>query len=393
MRVKFKQLLILFICVFVLSGCTKTPEKTTIQFASWGSKTEIKILNPIFAEFEKENPNIKIDFIHIPQNYFQKIHLLFASNQAPDVLFINNLYLPIYANAGVLEQLETPDNKFFDKSIQALSYKGKLYAIPRDVSNFVIYYNKDLFKKYNVPIPNKYWSFEDFLILAQRLTKDINNDRKTDIWGIGFEEDPYYFLPYLMSEGGGILSDDANTVIINSPESKKGLQFYSDLRNKYHVAPTQAQSASETMAQMFLENKIAMHLSGRWLVPKYREDAKFNWNVINFPAGDKGSIVPLDASGWAISKNSKHKKEAQKLIEYLSSKKSIEKFSESGLIVPARIDVAKGEFLRANTAQNSPPNQKVFLDVIKTSKPTPVSINYSEILDDIKEKTNYLFNK
>lgn len=313
MRVKFKQLLILFICVFVLSGCTKTPEKTTIQFASWGSKTEIKILNPIFAEFEKENPNIKIDFIHIPQNYFQKIHLLFASNQAPDVLFINNLYLPIYANAGVLEQLETPDNKFFDKSIQALSYKGKLYAIPRDVSNFVIYYNKDLFKKYNVPIPNKYWSFEDFLILAQRLTKDINNDRKTDIWGIGFEEDPYYFLPYLMSEGGGILSDDANTVIINSPESKKGLQFYSDLRNKYHVAPTQAQSASETMAQMFLENKIAMHLSGRWLVPKYREDAKFNWNVINFPAGDKGSIVPLDASGWAISKNSKHKKRSTKI--------------------------------------------------------------------------------
>lgn len=228
------------------------------------------------------------------------------------------------------------------------------------------------------------------MILTQKLTKDTNNDGKTDVWGIGFEEDPYYFLPYLMSEGGGILSDDTNTIIINSPESKKGLQFYADLRNKYHVAPTASESASETMAQMFLDGKIAMHLSGRWLVPKYRQDAKFNWNVINFPAGDKGSIVPLDASGWAISKNSKHKKEAQKLIEYLSSKKSIEKFSKSGLIVPARIDVAKGEF---SQSENSPPNPKVFLDIIKSSKPTPVSINYSEIIDDIKEKTNYLFNK
>lgn len=160
MIVKLKPLLILFICVFVLSGCAKTSDKTTIQFASWGSKTEIKILNPIFAEFEKENPYIKVDFVHIPQNYFPKIHLLFASNQAPDVLFINNLYLPIYANAGVLEPLVTPGDIFFKKSIQALSYKDKLYAIPRDVSNLVIYYNKDLFKKYDVPLPNKYWSLK-----------------------------------------------------------------------------------------------------------------------------------------------------------------------------------------------------------------------------------------
>lgn len=380
--IKLRNLLIIFASVLLLTGCGKVSNKTVIQFASWGSKSEVEILKPILAEFEKENPGIKIDFVHIPQNYFAKIHLLFASKQTPDVIFINNLYLPIYANAGVLEPLEVPDDIFFKKSLEALSYKGKLYAVPRDVSNLVIYYNKDLFKKCGVPLPNKYWSFDDFLILAQKLTNDT--DGKT--WGIGFEEDPYYFLPYLMSEGGGILSDDTNTIIINSPESKKGLQFYADLRN--HVAPTKAQSASETMAQMFLEGKLAMHLSGRWLVPKYRQDAKFNWNVINFPAGDKGSIVPLDASGWAISKNSKHKEEAKKLIKYLSSKKSIEKFSESGLIVPARIDVAEGTF-----SQDTPPNAKVFLEVIKTSKPTPVSINYSEIQDDLREKTNYLFNK
>lgn len=386
--IKFRNLLIIFTSVLMLTGCGNVSSKTTIQFASWGSKSEVAILKPILAEFEKENPDIKVDFIHIPQNYFSKIHLLFASDQAPDVIFINNLYLPIYANAGVLEPLGAnegiKDDVFFKKSLKALSYKGKLYAVPRDVSNLVIYYNKDLFKKYAVPLPNKYWSFDDFLILAQKLTKE----GKT--WAIGFDEDPLYFLPYLMSEGGGILSDHTNTVIINSSESKKGLQFYADLRNKYHVAPTQAQSASETMAQMFLEGKLAMHLSGRWLVPKYRENAKFNWNVINFPSGDKGSIVPLDASGWAISKSSKHKEEANKLIKYLSSKKSIEKFTQSGLIVPARIDVAKGTFSKET---NIPPNAKVFLDVIKTSKNTPVSINYSEIQDDIKEKTNYLFNK
>ena len=161
------------------------------------------------------------------------------------------------------------------------------------------------------------------------------------------------------------------------------------MRKKYHVAPTKSQSASATMAQLFLDGKLAMQLSGRWLVPKYSTDTKFNWGVINFPSGDKGNIVPLDASGWAVSKSSKHKKEALKLIEFLSSKESIEKFAKSGLIVPARIDVAQGEFLHG---KNSPKYNKVFVDVIKTSKPTPVSVNYNEILDNLDEKTDYLFN-
>lgn len=395
MRGEKKLLFLVLLTVLFFSGCIKKPtdfsSKTHIQFASWGSKSEVAIIKPILTEFEKENSDIKVDFVHIPQNYFQKIHLLFASNLAPDVVFINNLYLPVYANAGVLEELKKYDDNFYPKSLEALSYRGKTYAIPRDVSNLVVYYNKDLFAKYGVPVPSKYWTFDDLLIIAQKLTKDTNNDGLTDMWGISFDEEPLFYLPYLMSEGGGILSDDTNSVIINSPESQKGLHFYADLRNKYHVAPTKSESASATMAQMFLQGKLAMQVSGRWLVPKYREDAKFEWNVINFPNGDKGSIVPLDASGWAIAKSSKHKNEATRLIEFLSSKDSIEKIAKSGLIVPARMDVAEGDFL-SSQSEKLPQNAQVFIDIIKTSKPTPVSVNYNEVLDDLKEKMQYLFN-
>src|SRR5574344_1122136 len=201
-----------------------------------------------------------------------------------------------------------------------------------------------------------------------------------------------------MNYGGGILSDDTKSLIINSPESQNGLQFYSDLRNKYHVAPTNSQSASATMAQLFLQGKLAMQVSGRWLVPKYSTDAKFNWSVINFPKGIQGHIVPLDASGWAISSASKHKAEAIRLIAFLSSNKSIAKFAKSGLIVPARIDVAEDEFLSPECDKNSPYSNitkinKVFVNVIKTSKPTPVSADYNEIQDKIDKQNNYLFNK
>lgn len=376
-----KYTLITIFTVIAFCGCTPKDDRTVIQFASWGSKSEIDILKPILNDFEKQNPDIKVDFMHIPQNYFQKIHLLFASNTAPDVIFINNLYLPIYANAGLLTEIE-PDSNFYDKALKSLSWDGKLYAIPRDVSNLVIYYNKDIFDRNSVPYPDKNWTFDDFL----QKTKVLTNQ---NTFGISFEEDSLFYLPYLMSEGGGILSDDLKTEITASSASKKGLNFYADLRKKYHTAPMKEESASATMAQMFLQEKLAMHLSGRWLTPKYREEAKFNWDIAPFPKGDKGSIVPMDASGWAIAKSTKHPLEAEKLVQYLSSKESIEKFTQSGLIVPARKDVANSKYFLDN---KPPQNARVFLDIIETSKPTPVSINYKEITDKLNEKLEYIFN-
>ena len=361
---------VLIFCALLLCGCR--PKGTTIQFASWGSKSEIEILKPILSEFEKQNPDIKVDFMHIPQNYFQKIHLLFASNTAPDVIFVNNLYLPTYANAGMLEEIKIENEKdFYPQALKALSWNNKLYAIPRDLSNLVVYYNKDLFDKKGVSYPNSNWTLDDLLNIAHKLT-----DKNT--FGISFEEDPYYYMPYLLSNGGDILQ-------INSPQSQNALKFYSDLRKKYHVAPKKYESASATMAQMFIQQKIGMYISGRWMVPKLREECSFDWDIVRFPKGTQGSIVQLDASGWAISKSSKHKIEAEKLIKFLSTKNSIEKFTSSGLIVPARKDVPLND-------NKKPHSSHVFFDIIENSKPTAVTLDYREVIDNLKKDMEKLFN-
>ena len=164
----------LLLCMNAFFQSRHDDGRTVIQFASWGSKSEVDILNPLLKDFENQNPDLKIEFMHIPQNYFQKIHLLFASNTAPDVIFINNLYLPVYANAGVLEDLSGygfERGNFYEKSLEALSWDGKLYAIPRDVSNLVIYYNKALFDRAGVSYPKKDWTFEEFLNVATKLTE------------------------------------------------------------------------------------------------------------------------------------------------------------------------------------------------------------------------------
>jgi len=377
----------IFLCVFLaffLSGCANKDDRTVIKFSSWGSKSEIDIIKPIIAEFEAENSDVKVEFMHIPQNYFQKIHLLFASNTPPDVIFINNLYLPIYANAGVLEPVsDWADLSLYENNVLAsLSWKSDIYAVPRDVSNLVIFYNKDLFDKFGIKYPDKNWTYKDLIEIGEKF-------KQNGVFAISFEEAPLFFLPYLMSEGGGIVKNSEGELSIYGEASQRGLNFYSDLRKKYHIAPYSEESASATMAQMFLQQKLAMHLTGRWLVPKYREEANFNWDIVSFPNGSVGSIVPLDASGWAVSNASKHKEEAHRFVNYLSSKSSIEKLTQCGLIVPARKDVANSKYFLDG---KNPHNALVFLDVIKSAQPTPVPVNYNEILDNLSNYFEEKFN-
>ena len=177
--------------------------------------------------------------------------------------------------------------------------------------------------------------------------------------------------------------------MIDSNASKDALQFYADLKNIYNVTPSDAQKGSYTNAQLFIQGKIAMHLNGRWAVPRFRQDAKFNWDIAPFPAGVAGSIVDVDSSGWAMSKKSKNKRAAWRLILFLSSEKMSRNFTKDGLIVPARKSIANSDYFLQKTQK--PQNAQVFLDAIAKGKPTPVNKNYQELLNKIYTQIEPIF--
>ncbi len=368
------------------SSCANNKTKK-LTFSSWGSIDEINILKPILDNFTKETGN-EVELIHIPDNYFQKLHMMFASNTAPDVIFMNNLTMPVYADSGVLEDLgpmlqngtKIKNEDFFKQALEAMSWKGKIYGIPRDISNLLIYYNKDMFDRYKVPYPDKNWTFNDFLETAKKITQDNNGDGTTDTYGFTLDKRPLFWLPFIWSSGGDLFNTDMNKFELSSVDSLEGLQFYTDLRNKYHVAPSEKEVGNTKAGQLFAQEKIGMQLSGRWSVPTYRTTLKFKWDVIPFPNGKKGSIVDVDASGWCITKTSEKKELAWELIQFLADQESIKRFTTDGLIVPARKDIANStSFLGGGLPQNS----KAFLEIINTGRPTHTTPNWNEISTEI----------
>lgn len=380
-----KKVLSIVLFSLLFTACSTQNNNNKLTFSSWGSIDEINILKPIIQNFTKKT-GIEVELIHIPDNYFQKLHMMFASNTAPDVVFMNNLTLPVYADSGVFEPVdsfmeadkELKKSDFYPQVLDSMKWKGKLYGVPRDISNLLIYYNQDMFDKYKVPYPKNDWTFEDFINTAKKLTKDTNGDGSIDTYGFALDKRPLFWLPFIWSSGGDTFNEDFSKFTLGSPEAIEGLQSYTDLRNKYHVAPSEKEVGNTKTGQLFSQEKIGMQLSGRWSVPTYKTTIKFKWNVAPFPKMKKGSIVDVDASGWCISKSSKNKENAWKLVRFLASQDSIKDFSASGLIVPSRIDVSRA-FINEKTPQNS----KAFIDIIGNGRPTKTTPNWNEISTEI----------
>ena len=140
-------LVAVFICFFLSGCCFNSDKREVIRFSTWGSASEMSILRPIISDFEKKNPDIKVEVLHIPQDYFQKLHLLFASKTEPDVMLINNQNIPVYAKFLTDMSDSFDKNFYFEKSISAVSFQDRVYAIPRDCSGLVVYYNIDKFRQ------------------------------------------------------------------------------------------------------------------------------------------------------------------------------------------------------------------------------------------------------
>lgn len=399
------------LCLMLLGvvGCQARPtaRPIQIQLSTWGSAQEVAVLKSLLRDFERGHPKIQVQLLHIPENYYQKLHILVAGDMAPDVIFTNSLSFPIYASQGIFKDLRPyvalqgqvsgvpnspvdglSEDQFYPQALKAFTWRQPngqsiVGALPRDISNVVIFYNRDLFRQAGLAEPQAGWTWQQFLEVAQTLTLDRNNDGDPDQFGVSFySTPPLFWLPFVWSAGGDLFSPDLRRFTLNQPKALQGLRFYADLRHKWHVAPKKVESGGTSMSQLFLQQKVAMLVSGRWSVPVFREQAKFQWDVVPLPVGPSGqSRVGIDASGYAISAKSKHPAESFELIRYLLSRKSVRTVTESGLIVPARPDVASSAaFLSPDQA---PTHGQAFLEVIPQGVPTHTPPRWNEVAEEL----------
>jgi multiple sugar transport system substrate-binding protein len=247
-----------------------------------------------------------------------------------------------YAARGAhrpLDDLIANDPEFklddFYPAIRKIStFNGQTYGIGFDVAPTVLYYNKDLLKKQGItaPSPTQPMSWATLRELAEELT------RPGEQYGFTCAPAIDDLVSWIYSAGGNVMNDQGTVSTLNAPEALQAVQFVIDLFTKDKVTPPIKNLVTESSLANFLQGNVAFMQNGPWQVVNVRK-AKFDWDVIPFPAGPAGSLPRVSGSSFAIPSAVKGDDLdlAWRLLKTLTSTGALDIYAKAGRNNPARL--------------------------------------------------------
>ena len=354
-------------CIFLFTPPQSVSQTSiTLRLTDWADLEEMPLDRQAIAAFERLHPNIHIIYEPNPgRQYEEKILTGLAAGEPPDVFLLDSKLIPTFTDKKVLldltpfvQELHVDTSQWFPNVLDIARRGSGLFAFPKGFTPLMVFYNKRLFDKAGVPYPGTRWTWSDYLKSAQRLTFDFNGDGKPDQYGAAFTNYFFYWIPWVWTGGGDVVSPDGSHArgFLNSPATESALQFLIDLRTKYHVAPdvgswVQAEKTGMNN-QLFANGKIAMIVDGHWRMPKflkYLRDGTLNIGAAPFPRFANGRKVNvMYESGWCVPVNTRYPREAALLAAFMAGEVSARIRAAQNLEIPAVISVA-GEMVARDT--------------------------------------------
>lgn len=369
---KMKRISLLFsLGIFFLGACGERKEPPpTLSLFVWGDRNELIPLRKSISDFSSLYP-IKVEVIWVgrKEDYQLKLQTMMMTGNPPDVMHIENSDFPLFAEKGIflsLDELVGKNKKIdiFPLLFKPFSYQKKLYALPKDFSTLILYFNGSLFQKKGIPSPRG-WSWDSFLEASYLLTFKVKGGGS---W-YGFELSPAIssWIIFAWQNGGEILG--GGEVLLDLPpyreKNAEALDFYSFLLHRYRVAGI-------GQGELFKKGKAGMVLGRRELILEYKRVKGFKWDISPPPKGRKKSTL-LFVTGYSISRLTPYPEESKKLVEFLIQPPYEIEIARSGKAIPSRSSVAlSSHFLK--TPQLPPGvNNRANLEVLVFARPFPSS--------------------
>lgn len=335
-----KVLLLAAVAALTMVGSVLAQGKITI-WTHWQDAGESAWIKEQAAAFEK-NTGTKVEIVTVPMGDIQNKFLLGApQGQAADIILtMPHDWTGAFAAAGVLEPMAKYATASYlgglsDVALDALSYKGKLFALPMAAEAVALIYNKKFIKT-----PPKTW--DEFLKLAQDNTKG-------NTFGFLYNiPDPYFNYGFVNAFGGAVFGRetggglDANNIQLGGDAGLKAFNFVKDLRYKYKLVPEGVDYGVADGA--FKEGNLAMIVNGPWALGDYRK-AKIDYGVALLPT-PPGASKPwgpfVGVQGVAVNAYSKNKTAAANFAKLLVTPSAQVSFNKAG----GRIPVSKSALIQ-----------------------------------------------
>ncbi len=291
-----------------------------------------KIIDGYAADFEKENPGIKLRPIYSGsyQESIAKALTAVKSGEPPvtSILLSTDMFTLIDEDAIVPfdDMVKTADDRawlasFYPAFMENSQTGGKTWGIPFQRSTIVMYYNKEAFKEAGLDPNTPPATWQQMTEYAQKLTKRDASGAVTQ-WGIQIPSSgfPYWLFQALAIENGVNLMNSAGTqTYYDKPEVVGALQYWVDLVKKYKVHPEGIVEWGTTPKDFF-ERKVAMMWTTTGNLTSVKNNAKFDFGVAMLPAGKQRGSPTGGGNFYIFKKSTPAQREAAfKFIKWVTT--------------------------------------------------------------------------
>lgn len=313
----------------------KITEPKPKQLLVWGDQHKEAGIKPALKSFEKKyGIKVKLKTVSIADKAGKNLRLDGPAGKGPDVLTIPHDQIGQLVQQGLLRPLNVPKSVtsiFTDSSVQAETYKGKLYGLPKTVETPVLVYNKKYIKT-----PPK--TFKELWNLSEKL-------KKQGKYGFLFLGDNYYFAHgYMAAFGGYVFKNnngtlDPNDLGVNNKGAIEGAKWIA----KWYKAGLfpkgiVGKNGGSALDGLWTEGKVAAKNDGPWSYDAAKK-AKLNFSAAPLPKLSNGKYPEtfIGVKGWQVSAYTKSPQWSTKLAEWLANAKNSKiRYQKTGEIPPIK---------------------------------------------------------
>lgn len=299
-------------------------EKVELRMAWWGGQARHDMFNKLLDAFEQKNPTITVAREFGTEGQFvEKVTAQAAGSSAPDVFQASSFYLDDFIGRKMYMELDPLiasgdiNLKDYEKvDVDAGKKDNKQYLIPWGHIMTGIIYNADIFKKAGVELPKNNWTWDDYEKSLTALQKTLGDSA----WATEDEGGSYRVLEnFAIQKGKTVFTDKG--LGITKQDLIDWYTIWDKLRKAKVIPPAGIQKEQGGKSQeqsMLAKGKVAMISTSSNQLRTYQSSTKDELNIVSYPwTTNAKQEVPMIVSGVGISVNSKHPKEAAKLINWL----------------------------------------------------------------------------
>ncbi|MBA2939012.1 extracellular solute-binding protein [Paenibacillus sp. CGMCC 1.16610] len=321
-------------------------KKLSLWYIETGKRKEL--IEATIQQFMKDHPDVEVEAVQIPNDpYKTKLTVAMGGGNPPDIFHSwGGGWLKQFVSANQVLDLtgKISTDTFIPAGISSATFDNKVYGAPVALSLVPVYYNKEIFAKYNLQPPQTY---DELMTIVEKLKKEniipfaLANKTK---WPAAL-----LFMYYANRLGG--------SEIFNEAFERKGRTFDDESYVKagdmiqqlvkaggFNPGFNGIQYDAGNSRQLMYTGKAAMEVQTSSYINNVRTEAPdfekklgmFPFPTINGGKGKITDVVGGVSPVLSVSSKTKYPNESVELIKALTSKELGQKLADQAGTISAQ---------------------------------------------------------